>query len=512
MASREQHLTRLLSSAGVVTAGKLVGSLSTLGERVIVGRLLDPSAYGEVTIGLALLSFSTTLGLLGYSQGVPRYVSRFESDRDVRGVWVTGMLVAGGLTLAIAAVLYLNVGWVTSTFLQTDATGMVALFVLALPFVVGMNVSVGAIRGFGNTMYKAYAQDLIYPLTRIALLAALLWVGFDVLAAGYAYLAGAALAFVVSLVLLNRLISLPGAYRTHVKEISAFSMPVVVSSFLATLLTRTDTLMLGYFWGSTEAGLYGAAYPLAGSMLIVISSFGFLYLPLASRLDAADEREEIDHIYKTTTKWIYVLTFPALLTFVVFPEDVVGIFFGQEYVSASIALVVLSVGFFSNAVGGRNRETISALGVTKYLLVTNGVAFGANVVLNLVLIPRYGFVGAAVASAVSYVGLNALACWVLWRGFDISPFSRWSTRTFVALPVALLPPAYLLSEFVSLTVVTLLPFLVVVGLLGIAVVAVTGSLQPEDAVVLSFVEDATGVRVPLIRRYLPEEEAGEWED
>ncbi|AGN00967.1 membrane protein involved in the export of O-antigen and teichoic acid [Salinarchaeum sp. Harcht-Bsk1] len=505
--AREKHLTTLLTGAGLVTVGKLVGSFTTLGERVLIGRVLSPEAYGEVSVGLALLAFATTGALVGFSQGVPRYISRFDDEVDRRGVWVSGILVTGAVALVLTAVLLLSVEWLTETLLaRADSPAMLALFVLALPFVVGMKITVAAIRGHNNAIYRIYAQDLTYPLTRIVLLVALLFAGFNVLAAGYAYLVAAVLSFAVSLVLLHRLTALRGEVRTHVKEIGRFSLPIVISGVLTVLLTRTDTLMLSYFRTTYEVGQYAAAYPIANGLIIVISSFGFLYLPLASRLDADDEHDEIDSIYETTTKWIYLVTFPALLTFVLFGGDVVEIFFGSAYSEAPIALAILSVGFFTNAVGGRNRETISALGVTSYLLVVNGAAFGINVVLNLWLIPEYGLVGAAVASAIAYGILNATACAILWRKYGITPFSRWSVRTFLVLPLTLLPPAYVVSQYVSLSIVTLLPWLVAVGLLSIAVVALTGCLQPEDEIVLEFLEQTTGVEIPLVRRFIPPEE------
>jgi O-antigen/teichoic acid export membrane protein len=261
--------------------------------------------------------------------------------------------------------------------------------------------------------------------------------------------------------------------------------------------------MLSYFRDTYEVGQYAAAYPLAGGLIVVISSFGFLYLPLASRLDADDEHDEIDAIYETTTKWMYLVTFPALLTFVLFADDVVAIAFGSAYAEAPIALAILSVGFFTNAVGGRNRETISALGVTSYLLVVNGAAFGINVMLNLWLIPSHGLVGASVASAVAYGVLNLTACAILWYRWGITPLSRWSIRTFLVLPLALLPPGYLVSQSLSLSIVTLVPWLVFVGLLSIVVVAVTGCLQPEDEIVVEYAENLLGVHVPFLRRFIP---------
>lgn len=504
MDGRDSNLVRLLTSAGIVVVARFVGSITTIAERIVIGRLLTPGAYGEVSIGIALLSFSSTLALVGFTQGVPRYVSRFDDERDRRGAWIGGLAFTGAIALVVTALLYVNLEVVvTSLFERGDSPRLLSLFVLALPFVVGMQIGVGTIRGYGNTAYKAYAQDLIYPLTRIALIVGLITTGFGVVAAGYAYLVAAALAFLVAQYLANRLVPLVGPFRTHVREMLRFSAPVVISGVLTTLLTWTDTLMLGYFRSSAEVGRYSAAYPIASGMLIALSAFGFLYLPLTSRLDAEDEHEEIDRIYEVTTKWVYVVTFPAFLTFVFFPEDVLRIFFGGEYAGASLALVILSVGFFSNAIGGRNRETLSGLGVTQYLLVTNGAAFGLNVVANLVLIPAYGGVGAAVASAASYVVLNATACAILLVGFDISPFSTWSVRTFLALPVVLLPPAALVAPHLSLSAVTLFPFLAAVGVCALVVVGLVGGLQPEDRIPLEFVEDRLGVHIPYVRRYIP---------
>jgi len=501
----EGNLDRLLTSAGLVVLGRFVGSATVVGERIAIGRLLFPEAYGEVSVVLALLSFGSVVALMGFSQGVPRYVSRFDDDRDRRGVWLGGLALTGGLSLVVAAGLVVGGGPVSRTLLDgTDSPRLVRVFALALPFVVGLRLGVSAIRGFENTRYKILTKDLLYPLTRVVVVVALLLSGMGVLAAGYAYLVAAVLTFVVAHLLLHRLVPLVGPVRTHVREVLGFSAPLVVAGFLTTLLTWTDTLMVGYFRPSFEVGQYSAAYTVAGALLIVLSAFGFLYLPMASRLDAERRHGEIDRIYATSTKWVYVVTFPPFLVFVVFPGDVMTVFFGSSYVPAALALSVLSVGFFSNAVGGRNRETLSALGRSKLVVLVNGTAFTLNLVLNLLLIPRYGFLGASVASAISIVALNAVACGILLWGYGISPFSRASVRTFVALPVALLPPAHLVSPWVEVSYVTLLPALVAVGLVTLAVVTAVDGIQPEDRIAVEFVEDVVGVRIPLVRRYIPE--------
>lgn len=506
MSERTSELGSLLSSAGLVLIGGLVSSVSLLVERIIVGRLLSVNAYGEVSIGIALLSIGVTLSLVGFSQGVPRYISRFDAPDRKRGVWVAGIAFTGTVALVLVVMLYPNVETVSALFFESvESERLIRLFVLCIPLVVALEIGIGAIRGLENTTFKLYIEDLLYPGMRILILVVLLLAGVGLTAPGYAYLISAAIAVVAAHLLLDRLLSLVGPFRTNTKELLVFSGPLVMSTIFASLLTKVDTLMLGYFRTSYEVGLYNAAYPLANGILIVLSSFGFLYLPLASRLDASDKRREIDAIYKVTTKWIYIVTFPAFLAFVVFPGDVLALFFGEDYRPAWFTLIVLTIGFFTNAAYGRNRETVSALGYTTYILIGNGAAFVVNIALNVVLIPIYGIRGAAVTSAVSFASFNLLIYLILDRQFDISPFSRYFLRTLLVLPIVLLPSAVVLSRWLTLTLVTLPVFLVFTGLVTIAIVSVANCLQPEDAVAIDVIEEWIGFPVPLVRRFIPED-------
>jgi len=240
-------------------------------------------------------------------------------------------------------------------------------------------------------------------------------------------------------------------------------------------------------------------------MLVVLTAFGYLYLPMASRLDADNERDTLDDIYTVTTKWVYIISFPAFLLFVTFPSDVMQVFFGAEYIDAAQALPILAAGFFFSVAVGRDRETLSALGDTRVIMYANGAGFMINIILNLILIPRYSFVGASVTSMLSFGAVHAVVTFVLWYRYDIIPLSSESVRTFLALPVVLFPLVFLLSGQVTITALTILPFLIITGLVGILIVVVAGGLEPQDQVAVEFFEDTVGGKLSLIRRYLPDE-------
>ncbi|WP_049898947.1 flippase [Halococcus agarilyticus] len=484
--------------------GGTLGSSSKLVERVVIARVLSQSAYGEVALGISVMSLSTTVALVGLDTGIARYMSRLKTSREVRGVWVTGLIISLVVSVVLAALLLVGGSWIVGLlFEQPGSRELLTLFVLAIPFGVGFRIAIGAIRGLENTIYRTYARDLFYNGVRLGLIVALLLAGVGVSSAGYAYLFAGVATFVLAHLLLNRLLSLRGEITIRPKQLLLFSIPLVLSAMTSKLLGEVDTLMLGYFRTTAEVGVYDAAYQLAAGLPALMSSFGFLYMPLTSRLDAEGNHEEINSIYKVTTKWVYIAGFPIFLVFVGFSADVVALFFGETYAEGGTALWIIATGFFVSAAYGRAQDTLAAFGHTRVILWINVIAAVLNVLLNAVLIPRYGFLGAAMATALSFATLNGLAFAILWNSFGITPFSRWSTRTFVLLPLVLIPPVLLVSRTVTLSLVLFPLSGVLAGLATLGVVALTGCLQPEDEIPVELVENRLDVAIPVIRRFIP---------
>jgi O-antigen/teichoic acid export membrane protein len=508
LADDKTGLTTVVSSASLVIVGSLFGSASKLIERVIISQVLSPGAYGQVALGLSVMSLGLTLAIAGCDQGIPRFMSRFEDTRDVRGAWLSGFLISGVITLVITAVLLFRVEWVINTLFDgTAPPQLVVVFILAIPVLAGQQLGVGAIRGFENTIYRTYSRDLLYNGLRLGLLVVLLLAGVGVFAAGYAYVVAGAVGFVVIHVFLRRLLPLRGEFTPHVRKLLWFSVPLLFSAAVTKLLSQIDTLMLGWYLSNSAVGSYDVAYTLALGLGVIFSSFGFIYLPLTSRFDASGRRGELDRVHTLTAKWTVLAGFPVFLTFAAFPTDVIGAVFGDNYVQSGVgvALALLSTGFFLSGVAGYCQNALSGLGYTRSILAVNVIAAVANIILNLALIPPYGIVGAAAASALSFTTLNWVAFLFLYRVARISPFSRFTVKMFVLLPVVLFPPALVLSQVVSLSLFTIPVFAIGAGLASLALCAATGCFQPEDEIPVELIEDRLGIRIPYIRRHIPDD-------
>jgi O-antigen/teichoic acid export membrane protein len=302
---------------------------------------------------------------------------------------------------------------------------------------------------------------------------------------------------------LHRQIGLFGAKQFRFKEMAAYSAPLVMATVASRLLTRADTLMIGYLESAAAVGLYEAAYPLANGLVLILTAFGFLYLPLISQLDEDDDGAGVEQAYQITTKWVYIMTLPLFVTLVLLPELVIGIVFSQEYADAAPILVVLSIGFFTNSAFGRSRETLSALGDTTITMFVNLASFVVNIVLNILLIPTYGVIGAALASVLSFLALNSTIVLVLKWKYSITPFSKETIKTITLLPLTALPVSIGVRNALGRNVVSLAAVPVTAMSVAFVALLISGALESEDLIAVDIVEDKIGRQIPFIRQFIP---------
>ncbi|WP_277552308.1 flippase [Halobaculum limi] len=501
----DSELKGLLSSTILVFLGSIVASVSGLVERIIIGRFLGPSDYGIISVGITIFTLLSIISIFGLNQGIPRYISRYEETRKKRGVWVSAIAICISISILLVILANFFIQDLSRAFLQSSEYGRVlSVFVVAIPFYSGFRISIAAIRGYEITKYKTYTQDLIYPLGRIAILLALLTLGYELVAAGFAYFASSLLVFVVSLYYANNVFSLFGPAERTTSKLLQFSFPLIVSSIIGILLTRTDTLMVGYFNTPADVGQYSAAYPVAAGLQLVLSSFGFLYLPLASKLDAKGRTNELNQVYQMTTRWIFIISLPALVTFVVIPQKTMVLLWGVEYQPAGVALSILALGFFTNVMVGRNRETLSALGETRHISYANLLAFSVNVLLNIILVPRYSYVGAAVSSLISFTILNIYVFTILFKNFRITPFSKANAKTYAVLIAFVFPIGNLLSLTTESPLFSFLAVLFGSATFTVVLTLVAGLLQPEDKLIIEMIESKIPLSLKTVKDQITE--------
>ncbi|SDD44018.1 flippase [Natrinema hispanicum] len=425
----------LFTGGGILFAGLVAELGLSLFSKIIIARYLGKVDYGGIALGATIVAMSSTIVLAGMHTGVARFLPRFEDPDDRHGIIYSAFAIVGGFSLALASGIFVLAPTLAETFFHnSEIAPVLAIFALAIPVSALMRVSIGVSQGYQQTLPKVLARNISFPIVRFGGVAIVATLGFGPLGIAGSYVLAYALSACIGVwyVVRKTAFSISVPERFHTASLMSFSAPLLLSSVLTLVLSDIDTLMLGYFATEGDVGVYNVVYPIGVLLLAFLRSFRFLYLPEISELDAAESYASMRRQYYLVAKWIFLTTTPVFAFVVVYPDIIIQTLFGAEYTSGDLALVLLTGGFYIHAVLGLNGTTLTSIGQTRLILLDNLVAAGANIALNLWLIPRYGFVGAAIATTASYVLINVLYSVQLYRLRSI-----WPTTTRITLAAGL---------------------------------------------------------------------------
>jgi O-antigen/teichoic acid export membrane protein len=204
------------------------------------------------------------------------------------------------------------------------------------------------------------------------------------------------------------------------RSLLALSSPLLAVSLSGLVLQWTDTLLLGVLADARAVGVYSVAMRIAQLLTFVLASMNTLIAPQFSVLFQAGRLEELGELFRRATVAMLVLTTPPLLVLLLFPRQVLGIF-GAEFTAGSGVLVVLALGQFVNAVTGPVGFLLAMTRYERVLATTSAWTAALDIALNLALIPRYGILGAGIATSVSLALKNLLLTWQIRRRFGLLP-------------------------------------------------------------------------------------------
>lgn len=184
-------------------------------------------------------------------------------------------------------------------------------------------------------------------------------------------------------------------------EILSISTPMLMTASMQFFIGQTGVLLLGIFRTESEVGYYAVAVKLATLTAFVLQAVNSMTAPKFSELYHTNRMDELFHVAKKSTKLIFWTTAPILLILIVFGKPILSVLFGEDFIMAYPAMVFLVIGQFVNSISGSTGYFMNMTGHEKHF--RNIIFFSAllNISLGLVLIPRFGLTGAAIAGMMS---------------------------------------------------------------------------------------------------------------
>jgi O-antigen/teichoic acid export membrane protein len=437
--SRAQEVA---TGSGELFSGSIVGKVLSTVLQLTLTNVLGAAAYGAYTLGLTVLKFGRKITSLGLQGGIVRFGAEAYGKDDlaaVKGTFISSIVISAGSGAAGGLACYLGRHWIARVAFDTPKMiPVLEVFSLALPFFVVLAVLSRAARALQRMRYDIALDVIVQPALNLLFVAGAFGLGYRLGGATVAFTASMVGSVGLGLYLIGRIfpVLFSGAAATfHPGRLLRYSLPVMGAGLSALVLNQADRLMLGFLASTKAVGIYNVAAIASTQIRFVLSSVNASFTPVISDLYHRGAHAELAALYKTTTRWILTLSLPLAGVLLLFPTPIMQIF-GAEYAAGALPLMVLALAFFADGTVGAAGFMLQMSDHERIAMANNVVMAILNIVLNLWLISLYGAAGAALATGLSIVIVNAAKLVEVWALLGMQPY-QWDHGTpFLAGAVA----------------------------------------------------------------------------
>jgi len=423
-------------------SGAGVSAIASLLLVVVITRGFPKSEAGVVFSATSLFLIALAVTKLGTSTGLVYFISRFRAlgtpqriSACLRSAFLPVAVVSclvGGVTFGLAPQL--------ATVLISGPPGplldILRVLAVCLPLAALFDTCAAATRGFRDMRPTVFLDRFGRPLAQLllvllasrtdsAVLLVLAWAG--------PYLPSAALSWLWLRRLRLRERSGPAEPPTSEAPVRfwRFTAPRTVASIAQMTIQRLDIVLVGMLRGPAEAAVYTAATRFLVIGQLGIQSINMAAQPRLAELLALKDRERANTMYRTATAWTVAVTWPIYVLSALFAPALLEVF-GRGYSDGANVVVLLSCTMLLATSCGMVDMVLTMAGRTSWNLANYLVALALNVGLGLLLIPRYGMLGAAIAHAGAIAAANVVPLIQVAIALRLHPFSKSGGLTILA--------------------------------------------------------------------------------
>jgi O-antigen/teichoic acid export membrane protein len=453
---------RVAGGAMLALAGNGVSFLMTTAYQIAIARSLGTAGMGVLLLALAISTLLAEACDLGLDYGVLRFgaIAHGAADpgrfRSVVRRGLFGAFTAGAFASALLAA---GATLVAVAFGEPGMVPVLGPLALAIPFTATAGVARNCLRAMGRAAPSVASDSLIAPSVRLAAALVALRVAADPRHVAIAYAVTEALACLATLGMLLRLLP-RGGRPVRPSGLYRYSLPMSLNRLILYTNNQTEVLVLGLLEPAGPVGVFGVTRRLSMMLGSLLTSMSVLLIPMVADLHHRRENAELDRLFRAATRWLFTIGFPLCLVEILFGRDLLGLF-GPGFSSGATALAILALGQLVNVSTGTVAGVLAIIGRTRLSVFDSVLFLALSVGLDLLLIPRWSILGAAVANASALAAVNLLRIVQVRQALAIVPYDRRFLRPLAAGLVAgavawLLPLAALdLVPRLSLRLLTL---------------------------------------------------------
>lgn len=378
---------------------QIISMLSGIVFVFFAARYLGREGIGQYMLAFSYLVIFQTFSQFGLGELLIREIARHKQEVNQY------ILNAIFIRLVFSIIAFLALLLMIRFAGYSHKTTLVILIIgSSLIPAAGTTVYTWILIGFEKMGYIAITT-IVTSILKITIGVPLLLMGYSVIAIAVMFLLLNVLSMIIELFFVNRNVAriMPKFsfdYKFSVNLLRS-ALPFVFISIFVVIFNRIDKVMLSKMKDIIEVGIYGAAYKFLGFFQTAAGSFNVSIYPVLSKFFQSS-RDSFNNVVQKSLKYELIILLPLVVLCFIFADKIILLFYGKKFIGSIVVLKILvlaAIPFtlnytFSRAVLSSNNQRVTVR--------IAGVNVIANVLLNFLLIPRYGAAGAAFATLVTF--------------------------------------------------------------------------------------------------------------
>ena len=405
----DQKFSEILKGSVWAISARFFTMILGFAFSIIVARHYGPNLVGSLAFINSFLMMTTLFTLFGTPTSILRLIPEHLAKNSASSafyVYQKTQFLIIGISFGTALFFYLNANFIAEKVLSKPYLSFyIALSSFFIIFQSLMSLNTQAIRGMKLIRLFAFMQILPQSLSMLFLIfTSTFWNRTDIPI--FSYLFGFTMTGIVGLFLVRYVFKKKMGQNDTVSKISvphilSISFPMFLAGIMNFIIAESGIVILSVFRSVAEVGYYAIAVKLSNMTLFILNAIDTMAGPKFSELFHSNKIDDLFHIARKSSKLIFFVTVPLIVTFLLLGKPILIIAFGEKFGSAYPALVILALGQFINAVSGSTGMFMNMTGNQKALKNIAIMTACINILVSFWLIPLWGITGAAVATTVS---------------------------------------------------------------------------------------------------------------
>lgn len=389
---------------------KVAGLVAAYLFAFAVARYFGAQTWGEFSLALSVILFGAILGTAGLDTAIVKVTAGLDESKHIASSYTTALKCVTVFSVLSSILIFFLSEWISGMLFNSPS--LAPTFKLSAFAIVPLgiiNLNAGTLHGLERINKYVFIRFVSRHVTALLLLLVLVLIWKQSRLVLIAYITGLYLVACLSFYWLIQEGVRPRRYSEPSENISGeysrlmkLAFPLLFASSLVFLNGWIDTIMVGAFLTKRDVGIYNIALKMSGLLLLFWTSVNVVVTPKFSELYSQNKMDELSEVVRHSTSIIFYCTLPLFLILILFPGQILSVF-GEEFTSGKYALIILCIGNLAGAWAGSEgyfmQMTNSQVAFQNITLTSSLLSF----LLNLLLIPRYGIEGAAVATCISII-------------------------------------------------------------------------------------------------------------